>query len=356
MPTFKTGRVASILNEREGLQRVTVDLGAGLENAFVLTQLTGDVSVGSNVVVNTTAVELGLGTGGWHVIHWNLDRAELSEIGPGHIMKLRYTSLQVDAGSAEESHPELLDANDIGGMPVVYVPLHSQLPAAVLGIRSISPRARIAYVMTDGAALPIAFSDLVASLRERSLIDATVTSGHAFGGDFEAVSAPAALLTAKIAGECDVAVVGMGPGIVGTGSKFGHTGVEGVSWLDTARALGGVPVASLRVSFADERVRHQGVSHHTLNSLSALGADGVHVVVPMIGGEEESKIRSDLHAAGIDQRHEIVSAIAPDILGAFAEHNLEVGSMGRPASADPVLFLAAGAAGAYAAQRIPAES
>jgi hypothetical protein len=76
----------------------------------------------------------------------------------------------------------------------------------------------------------------------------------------------------------------------------------------------------------------------------------------MIGGEEESKIRSDLHAAGIDHRHKIVSAIAPDILGAFAEHNLEVGSMGRPASADPVLFLAAGAAGAYAAQRIPAES
>ncbi|MEY3361141.1 MAG: hypothetical protein RL531_860, partial [Actinomycetota bacterium] len=34
-------------------------------------------------------------------------------------------------------------------------------------------------------------------------------------------------------------------------------------------------------------------------------------------------------------------------------HGLAVGSMGRPASADPVLFLAAGAAGALAADRIP---
>ena len=41
--------------------------------AYVLTQLTGAVAVGDRVVVNTTAVELGLGTGGWHVVHWNLD-------------------------------------------------------------------------------------------------------------------------------------------------------------------------------------------------------------------------------------------------------------------------------------------
>jgi hypothetical protein len=356
MPNFKKGRVVSILEERQGLQRVSVDLGAGIESAFVLTQLTGDVSVGSNVVVNTTAVDLGLGTGGWHVVHWNLDREEWSDIGPGHIMKLRYTSLQVDAGSAEEEHPELINADSIKGMPVVYVPLHSQLPAAILGIKSVDPSARIAYVMTDGAALPIGFSDLVAKLRDRDLIDVSVTSGHTFGGDLEAVSAPAALLAAKVAGDCDVAVVAMGPGIVGTGSKFGHTGVEAAMWLDTARSLGGVPVASLRVSFADQRARHQGVSHHTLTALGTLGADGVHVVVPMVGGEEEDKIRADLHAAGIDQRHKIVSSIAPNILEAFAANNLEVGSMGRPASADPVLFLAAGAAGAYAATMIPTES
>ena len=32
--------------------------------------------------VNTTAVELGLGTGGWHVVHWNLARTAATSPGP----------------------------------------------------------------------------------------------------------------------------------------------------------------------------------------------------------------------------------------------------------------------------------
>src|SRR5687768_9749132 len=98
MPSFRTGTVTEILSERAGLQRVLVDD----ERAYVLTQLTGDVAVGDAVVMNTTAVELGLGTGGWHVVHWNLSRRELQQPGPGHIMKLRYTSLQADTGAVEE--------------------------------------------------------------------------------------------------------------------------------------------------------------------------------------------------------------------------------------------------------------
>ena len=52
------------------------------ERAYVLTQLIGTVAVGDRVVMNTTAVELGLGTGGWHVVHWNLAREAWSEPGP----------------------------------------------------------------------------------------------------------------------------------------------------------------------------------------------------------------------------------------------------------------------------------
>jgi len=353
MPTFRTGEVQRILEARTGLQRVEVGLADGAARAYVLTGLTGEVAVGERVVVNTTAVELGLGTGGWHVVHWSLDRDEFVAPGPGHIMKLRYTSLQADTGSAEEFHPALAEADDLGGMPVLHVPLHSQLPAAVLGVRSVRPDARIAYVMTDGAALPLALSDLVAALRERSLIDATITAGHAFGGDLEAVSAPAALLAARVAAEADVAIVAMGPGIVGTNSRFGHTGVEAATWLDTAADLGGRPIAALRVSFADPRERHRGVSHHTATALGRLGAGGAAVVVPAVGGDEQARIVADLERTGIAARHEVVTGAAPDVLGAFATHGLTVGSMGRPASADPVLFLAAAAAGAYAATRIP---
>src|SRR6266545_4551336 len=124
MPSFRSGKVTQLLMERSGLQRVEVDLGDGPERAYVLTQLTGSVEIGDPVVVNTTAVELGLGTGGWHVVHWNLARTEWSERGPGHIIKGRYTSLQADVGSTEEHLEVLAEIDSIDGMPVVAASLH----------------------------------------------------------------------------------------------------------------------------------------------------------------------------------------------------------------------------------------
>src|SRR6476659_10421398 len=144
----------SVLEERAGLQRVLVNLDGATERAYVLTQLTGRVETGDAVVVNTTAVDLGLGTGGWHVVHWNLARDAWSEVGPGHIMKARYTSLQTDTGSAEEHWAELADITSIDGMPVVAAALHSQVPAIAAAFKQQQPDARLAYVMTDGAALP----------------------------------------------------------------------------------------------------------------------------------------------------------------------------------------------------------
>src|SRR4051794_1369420 len=129
MPSFRTGKVLAVLEERAGLQRVEVDLGDGPERAYALTQLTGPVALGDRVVVNTTAVELGLGTGGWHVVHWNLERAEWHEKGPGHVIKSRYTSLQTDVGSSEEHLAPLAEVETVDGLPVVAAALHSQLPA-----------------------------------------------------------------------------------------------------------------------------------------------------------------------------------------------------------------------------------
>src|ERR671922_317797 len=101
MPSFRSGKVTKLLMERPGLQRAEVDLGDGPERAYVLTQLTGTVTIGDRVVVNTTAVELGLGSGGWHVVHWNLSRSEWRRPGGGREMKLRYTSLQADVGAVQ---------------------------------------------------------------------------------------------------------------------------------------------------------------------------------------------------------------------------------------------------------------
>src|SRR5256714_4335673 len=151
MPSFRSGKVTTLLMERPGLQRVEVDLGDGNERGYVLTQLTGSVAVGDRVVVNTTAVELGLGTGGWHVVHWNLEREQWAERGPGHIIKGRYTSLQADVGSAEEHLEELAQVESIEGMPVVAAALHSQLPAAAGAVQERGPHARPPSVMEGGA-------------------------------------------------------------------------------------------------------------------------------------------------------------------------------------------------------------
>src|SRR5580765_509376 len=134
MPSYRTGEVVTLLQARPGLQRVEVDLGQGPERAYALTQLTGPVALGDHVVVNTTAVDLGLGTGGWHVVHWNLERAGWDGPAGGPVLKLRYTSLQVDTGAAEEGEPaagaERIGPDGAGrldGLPVVVCGLHSQL-------------------------------------------------------------------------------------------------------------------------------------------------------------------------------------------------------------------------------------
>jgi hypothetical protein len=238
-------------------------------------------------------------------------------------------------------------------MPVVAAALHSQVPAVAAAFKDRLPGARLAYVMTDGAGLPMAMSDLVAAMCDRNLLDATITCGHAFGGDFEAVSVYSALAVARTVAHADAAVVAMGPGIVGTNTRLGFSGMEVGTILDAAGALGGVAIACLRVSFADERPRHYGLSHHTATALRLATRERVLVAVPELhDAEQAARLAADLHAAGIDRRHELVVLDATDALALLARHQLRVQSMGRPAEDDPALFQAAAAAGALAAVHV----
>jgi hypothetical protein len=333
MPSFRQTTVIELLTTREGLQRVRTELG----RAYVLTELIGPVAVGDPVVVNTTAVELGLGTGGWHVVHWNLARDEWVAPGPGHIMKLRYTSLQADTGAVEELEAgALAEADDLAGMPVVACGLHSQVPCVAAAVKHLVPGARVAYVMTDGAALPMALSDLVVAMRGAGLVDVTLTAGQAFGGDHEAVNVPSALVAARIVGRADVVIVGMGPGVVGTATKLGYSALEVAGILDAAEHLGGRPVACLRYSEADARLRHQGVSHHTRTALALTGARAT-IGVPR-------HLELDL-----DDRHRVLPVDDVDVPALLARAGLHVTTMGRGPADDPNSFAVAGAAGTVAA-------
>jgi hypothetical protein len=333
MPSYRTGTVTAILTERPGLQRVEVD-GS---RAYVLTDLIGPVEIGDEVVCNSTAVELGLGSGGWDVVHWNLARRTWSERGAGHVMKLRYTSLQRDTGADEEAHPDL-DA-DLGGMPVVACTVHSQVPCVAAAFKHTEPEARLVYVMTDGAALPLDLSDVVVSMERAGLLDGTITAGHAFGGDLEAVGVPSALTLARHVLGADAVIVGMGPGVVGTGTALGTTALEAAPVLDAAAALGGRPILAVRVSLADNRPRHQGISHHSRTVLR-LARPGVRVPVPT---------GFEFDAPG----HQVDIVDPPDMALVLGAHHLDVTTMGRGPDDDPAFFAAAGAAGVLAARSIP---
>jgi hypothetical protein len=336
MPSFRTSRVATVLSQRAGLQRVQLDDGS---RAYALTDLTGPVDVGDQVVVNTTAVDLGLGTGGWHVVHWNLSRAVFDQRGPGHIMKMRYTSLQSDTGALEEHQgPLSTGVPHLRGVPVLVGSLHSQLGTAASVVAHLRPGTRVSYVMTDGAALPLALSDLVADLCDRQLLTGTITAGQAFGGQAEAVSVPSALQIAVEVQQADLIVCIMGPGVVGTGTALGTTALETASILSFAHQLGATPIAIVRASSGDARPRHRGISHHTVTALG-LTAPPVDVPVP-------SELLALAQAAL--PRHRIVPIEPVDVVAVLADAGLRVTTMGRGPADDPLSFRTVAAAAQHA--------
>lgn len=224
---FRRGTVTHIVLERPGLQRVQVD-GAG---ADVLTELVGPVETGDAVVLNLRPVELGLAEGCTPVVHWNLARREWKGASGGHVLKLRYTSFQVDTGVAEEFGAAGAWPRDLAGTIVAVCAEHDQVAAVVEAFHVEAPDSAVAYVMTDGGALPLALSDGVAELRERALLVGTVTTGHAFGGAAEAVNATSGLVVARHTFRPDLIVVSAGP--------TGRAGAVGAA-LAAARALDAV--------------------------------------------------------------------------------------------------------------------
>jgi hypothetical protein len=257
--------VTGVLERHEGLARIEVD---GIA-CVAYPALTGPVALGDDVVVNTQARELGLGSGGFDVLHLNLTRGLGRAPDPGaHVMKLPYTPVQAAARHAEEEG-EL--TGSLAGMPVVCCSVHGQVAPVCAALAGL----RVAYVQLEGGALPLPLSDAVRALKSRGLLASSASVGACFGGDVECVTVWSALAWAKAEGH-DVAVCAIGPGIVGTGSRLGHGGLAAASAANAAATLGGRPVVAARVSGADPRDRHRGVSHHTRTVLELCPAD-VHV-------------------------------------------------------------------------------
>ena len=330
--------------------------------------LTGAPVPGDRVLLNTTALHQGLGTGGYALVVAIPDRLPPDPELAGHVVKARYMPLQATVASVDEQgsefHDLLRDADSIDGMPVVVADLHSALPAILAGIYGTSklpaagpgPRAHpptglgrptVAYVMQDGGALPAWFSRTVAGLRAADWLAGTVTTGQAFGGDLEAVTVHTGLLAARHVLGADVAIVTQGPGNLGTGTRWGYSGVAAGEAVNAAGALGGRPVASLRVSFADPRDRHRGVSHHSLTAYGRVALAPAEVVVPELAGEPGARVAAA--AAGLGGRHRIVPVTVDGLEEALRACPVGLSTMGRGLDADLPYFLSCAAAGRHAA-------
>jgi hypothetical protein len=332
---------------------VTVD-GDSIR-ALAYPALTGSPRVGDRVLLNVTALGAGLGTGGYAFVVALPDRLPADGEITGHIVKSRYTPLQAMTASADEQgsvHHDLLESADsLDGMPVVVADLHSALPAILAGLygsyRTGSGGARTAYVMTDGGALPAWFSRTVAGLREAGWLAATVTTGQSYGGDLEAVTVHSGLLAARHAAGADVAIVTQGPGNLGTGTRWGFSGVAAGEAVNAAAVLGGRPVASLRVSFADPRERHRGVSHHSLTAYGRVALAAADVVLPDLPDPAGEQVAAE--AAGLTDRHRLVTVPVDGLDAALRGCPVPLSTMGRSLEEDREYFLAAAAAGRHAA-------
>ena len=332
---------------------VTVD-GDSIR-ALAYPALVGSPQIGDRVLLNVGALEAGLGTGGYALVVAIPDRLPPDGDMPGHIVKSRYSPMQVMVASADEqgsAHHELLrSADSLDQMPVVVADLHSALPAVLAGIQG-SYRTdrgcdlRVAYVMTDGGALPAWFSRTVAGLRAAGWLAATISTGQSFGGDLEAVTVHSGLLTARHVVGADIAVVAQGPGNLGTGTRWGFSGVAAGEAVNAAATLQGRPVASLRLSFADPRDRHQGVSHHSLTAYGRVALAAADVVLPDLPAPQAGRVAAD--AAPLAGRHRLITVSVDGLEEALRSCPVPLSTMGRSVDQDLEYFLAAAAAGRHA--------
>jgi hypothetical protein len=174
-----------------------------------------------------------------------------------------------------------------------------------------------------------------------------VSAGQSFGGDLESVNTFTGLLAAKAVRGADVILVGDGPGNTGTDTTWGSSAIESAMAMQAARILGGQVVAALRISFADARERHRGVSHHSLTALERVAPDQVVVAVPELAGPGQ-RDAVDAALRRLVERHTLAAVDGAPAIELLERSGITAESMGRSFEDDPAFFLAAGAAGVLA--------
>jgi uncharacterized protein DUF3866 len=338
MLKLRRGVVRSVDSADERIARVSVEVDGAVRPAVAYPRLTGPVEVGDDVVVNTEAADLGLGSGGFDIVHCNLTRGLSGEGGDGHVMKLNYTSLQHAVEPVEEGEE---DAPPAEGIPVAVLPLHGHLPCAAFALSVQASGTRAGYVQTHGGALAGELSDTVADMLDRGLLAGHISAGPAHGAPAEAIATEGALDAGRRQG-WSCAFVAPGPGIIGSASALGHGGLAALANAHAALALGSAVVVVPRLSSADPRERHRGLSHHSETVLRML-LRPVRVPVPDGLSLPSGTALGRAVARG---GHEAMPIDVSVLCDAYLASGLPAGTMGRSFEEDRDFFLAGLAGGA----------
>jgi hypothetical protein len=321
---LRRGRVVAVGHEGE----LTVEIDGEQRPARTYTDLTGPAEVGDDVVVNVAALDLGLGSGGFDVVHANLTRGLDAGVGEAHVMKLNYTSLQHAVEPVEEL---AVDSWQLAApKPVAVLALHGQLPCVAWACAQRRRDARVGYVQTAGGALPGSLSRVVRQLLDAGLLAGHATAAPAFGAPHEAISTPGAIHAGLTALGWDAAIVGPGPGILGSATALGHGGLAALDNAHAALALGAPTIVVPRMSSGDPRERHRPLSHHTQTVLEMMLRPAVvalpqGTVVNLPGAHEARAAETDLDG--------------------YRASGLPVTTMGRGIDEDELFFRAALAGG-----------
>lgn len=355
MISLKKARVKEVRKSRPHIQEVLVELENRVEKAYSYPEFAGWLKEGDEVIVNTTACDLNLGSGGYHFVLWNLKQEKVVTKSKGHIVKLRYTPLQSAFLSIEEKespfHKILKDQDTIEGFPVFIGSLHSQLPSVVLTYKHFFPEKKLVYIMTEGGALPISLSYSVAYFRQHGWLEATITAGQAFGGDYEAVNVASALVAACHGLKADAAVVLMGPGIAGTETRLGFSGLEQGVIANLVYALKGKVLLLPRLQFSDPRERHYGFSHHFLTILKRILLFKPSVILPELEEDKKVYLLKQLENENLNYENEVKFIKCLDLERLFSKLPFTPTTMGRSYAEEPYFFLAAAAPVCYLAKK-----
>lgn len=350
MLSVKEAEVLEILKEDKDIQELLVLVEEKKQKAYNYLNISNKACVKDKVLINTTAVELSLGTGGYHFVISNLDNKSKKQSKDGHIMKLRYTPMQIKVKSIEEfeEYKNKIEAfKTLKNLPVVTGLLHSMLVPFACSYKYLNNNKKIVYIMTDEGALPAFLSNNIKLLKQKGIIDSVITCGNAFGGDYEAINYKTALIFAKECLDADVVFISMGPGITGTGTKYGFSGVDQANIIDCINLFKGKAIMIPRVSFADKRNRHYGFSHHMITILRDLTFTKAYIPLNIQDKEKLDYVKKQIKENNLDNKNEFIYLKEDITKKALDYYGMKVKSMGRNYFDDEEFFKACGGCAYY---------